>query len=41
MRRWIRNNPWVWLLLIVFLFLAANAVFLKIATSVPPIEIGD
>ena len=41
MRRWIRNNPWIWLLLIVFFFLAANGIFLKIATSVPPQEIVD
>jgi len=41
MRRWIRNNPWVWLLLIVFLFLGANAVFLAVATSVPPVELVD
>lgn len=41
MRRWIRNNPWVWLLLIVLFFLAANAIFLKIATSVPPIDLVD
>ena len=41
MRRWIRDNPWIWLLLIVFLFLAANSVFLKVATSVSPQEIVD
>lgn len=41
MRRWIRNNPWIWLLLIVFLFLVANGVFLKVAMSVPPQEIVD
>jgi hypothetical protein len=40
-RRWIRNNPWVWLLLIVFLFLAANAIFLIIAMSVPPVDRVD
>ena len=37
LRRWIADNPWVWLLLIVFLFLGANAVFIVIASSQPPI----
>ena len=41
MRRWIRNNPWVWLLLIVLFFLAANAIFLMIAKTVPPIDLVD
>ena len=41
MRRWLRNNPWIWLLLIVFLFLAANLVFFLIARSVPPVDLVD
>ena len=41
MRRWIKDNPWIWLLLIVVLFLAADAVFLNIAMSVPPQEIVE
>ena len=40
-RNWLRENPWIWLLIIVFLFLTANAVFLKIATSLPLEEIGQ
>ena len=40
MRAWIKENPWIWLLIIVFMFLTANAVFLKIALSLPLEIIG-
>ena len=35
LRTWMRENPWIWLVLIYLLFLSANAVFLKIAFSMP------
>ena len=40
MRLWFERNPWIWLVLLVLFFLAGNALFLKIATSVPLEEIG-
>ncbi|MEM9553607.1 MAG: hypothetical protein AAGC60_05060 [Acidobacteriota bacterium] len=39
LREWFRENPWIWLILLFLLFLAANAVFLKIAMSLPLEEI--
>ena len=39
-RLWLKRNPWIWLVLLVLLFLSANAVFFKIATSLPLEEIG-
>ena len=39
-RAWLRERPWIWLLLIMLLFIAVDAVFLKIAFTLPLEEIA-
>lgn len=40
LRAWIRENPWIWIVLLFVLFIAADMVFVKIAMDLPLEEIG-